>query len=167
MGNFLSQFNGLVNRDGDSNVPDVQLDFESKCIALRFQRFQLSMAFTNPMLLCRLIHVRRGCRVILECAPYARAHCGSAGAAPNLRGLWRIYSPGKRKNNITQSHSITPFVVVISYQNSTLLIIVLKFLGHPKKKQTIQLQHAHYAVLDIKQIGMWFFFSLLCFVVVF
>lgn len=30
MGNFLSQFNVLVNRDGDSNVPDVQLDFESK-----------------------------------------------------------------------------------------------------------------------------------------
>ncbi|KAG0048969.1 Protein fam49a [Gryganskiella cystojenkinii] len=29
MGNFLSQFNVLVNRDGDSNVPDVQLDFEN------------------------------------------------------------------------------------------------------------------------------------------
>ncbi|KAG0292741.1 hypothetical protein BGZ97_005511 [Linnemannia gamsii] len=28
MGNFLSQFNDLVNRDADSKVPDVQLDFE-------------------------------------------------------------------------------------------------------------------------------------------
>ncbi|KAG0241514.1 Protein fam49a [Actinomortierella wolfii] len=32
MGNLLSQFNGLVNRDGDSNVPDVNLDFESKAV---------------------------------------------------------------------------------------------------------------------------------------
>ncbi|KAF9273546.1 Protein fam49a [Mortierella alpina] len=29
MGNFLSQFNVLVNREHDSNVPDVQLDFEN------------------------------------------------------------------------------------------------------------------------------------------
>ncbi|KAF9915337.1 Protein fam49a [Lobosporangium transversale] len=28
MGNFLSQFNDLINKDGDSKVPDVQLDFE-------------------------------------------------------------------------------------------------------------------------------------------
>ncbi|KAI1321433.1 Protein fam49a [Mortierella claussenii] len=28
MGNFLSQFNELINKDADSKVPDVQLDFE-------------------------------------------------------------------------------------------------------------------------------------------
>lgn len=28
MGNFLSQFTELINKDGDSKVPDVQLDFE-------------------------------------------------------------------------------------------------------------------------------------------
>lgn len=35
MGNFLSQFNDLVNRDGDAKVPDVQLDFEGKAHAQR------------------------------------------------------------------------------------------------------------------------------------
>ncbi|KAG0351924.1 hypothetical protein BG005_008583, partial [Podila minutissima] len=33
MGNFLSQFNDLLNRDGDSNVPDVQLDFENSSLS--------------------------------------------------------------------------------------------------------------------------------------
>jgi hypothetical protein len=42
MGNFLSQFNDLLNRDGDSNVPDVQLDFESKYLACYARVFVLS-----------------------------------------------------------------------------------------------------------------------------
>ncbi|KAF9106391.1 Protein fam49a [Mortierella sp. AM989] len=33
MGNFLSQFNELINKDADSKVPDVQLDFEDSSMS--------------------------------------------------------------------------------------------------------------------------------------
>ncbi|KAF9186386.1 hypothetical protein BGZ50_002481, partial [Haplosporangium sp. Z 11] len=63
MGNFLSQFNVLVNRDNDSNVPDVQLDFENESMTdedLESYATAMELLEPTPQLL-DLIRSYQGC----------------------------------------------------------------------------------------------------------
>jgi hypothetical protein len=52
MGNFLSQFNDLVNRDADSKVPDVQLDFEGMNDSKKKAKFSALCVIVCLPLLC-------------------------------------------------------------------------------------------------------------------
>ncbi|KAF9130054.1 Protein fam49a [Linnemannia hyalina] len=75
MGNFLSQFNDLVNRDADSKVPDVQLDFEDSSMTeeeLESYSNVLHLLEPTPDLLQML-------RTYDGCGEYIRQAIGSPG----------------------------------------------------------------------------------------
>lgn len=75
MGNFLSQFNDLVNRDADSKVPDVQLDFEGK-------KKNIWTLITNYL---RIVQ-KQDLGLILLCVPFV-VWAGRKGVQPNPRKI--------------------------------------------------------------------------------
>ncbi|KAG0097668.1 Protein fam49a [Podila epicladia] len=75
MGNFLSQFNDLLNRDGDSNVPDVQLDFENSSLSEEdLEAYSNVLHMLEPTAdLLELLRTYEGC------GEYIRQAIGSPG----------------------------------------------------------------------------------------
>ncbi|KAG0267615.1 Protein fam49a, partial [Mortierella polycephala] len=88
MGNFLSQFNVLVNRDNDSNVPDVQLDFENESMTDEdLESYATAMKLLEPTTqLLDLIRSYQGC------GEYIRQAIGSS--SPEIEAnTWKQLTP--------------------------------------------------------------------------
>ncbi|KAF9312388.1 Protein fam49a [Podila horticola] len=100
MGNFLSQFNGLVNRDGDSNVPDVQLDFENS-----------SMSDEDAESYSNVLHMLEPTADLLEllrtyegCGEYIRQAIGSPSAESEAEA-WNHVRPAVAKLKMFYKYS--------------------------------------------------------------
>ncbi|KAG0050547.1 Protein fam49a [Gryganskiella cystojenkinii] len=92
MGNFLSQFNELVNRDADSKVPDVQLDFEDSTLTEEdLESYSNMLQALEPT--ANLLDLLRNYE---GCGDYIRQAIGSPGTEAETEA-WNHVRPAVEK----------------------------------------------------------------------
>ncbi|KAG0199857.1 Protein fam49a [Mortierella sp. GBA30] len=100
MGNFLSQFNDLVNRDGDAKVPDVQLDFEDSSMTEEdLESYSNVLHMLEPTAdLLELLRTYEGC------GEYIRQAIGSPGPEAETEA-WNHVRPAVAKLKMFYKYS--------------------------------------------------------------
>ncbi|KAG0219873.1 hypothetical protein B0O80DRAFT_502788 [Mortierella sp. GBAus27b] len=100
MGNFLSQFNELLSKEGDSKVPDVQLDFEDPSLTGEDAETYSSLAhlLDNTPDLLELLRTYEGC------GQYIRQAIGSPGPESEAEA-WSHVKPAVDKLKMFYKYS--------------------------------------------------------------
>ncbi|KAF9350940.1 Protein fam49a [Mortierella sp. NVP85] len=100
MGNFLSQFNDLINKEGDSKVPDVQLDFEDSSLTGEDAEIYSSVShlLDSTAELLELLRTYEGC------GQYIRQAIGSPGQESEAEA-WSHVKPAVDKLKMFYKYS--------------------------------------------------------------